>query len=81
MSFTDFLGLIGVVAVSIAFFLLQAQKLSAHGATYLLLNLLGAILVMVSLWYSWNLSSFVIELIWAVVSIYGLWKLRQNKSG
>ena len=41
---------------------------------YSLLNGLGALLIMVSLIYNFNLSSFVIEIAWLMISAYGLWR-------
>jgi hypothetical protein len=45
----DWAGYIGVVLVLLAFFLLQAHKLHGNGLTYQLMNVLGALGVMLSL--------------------------------
>ena len=37
-------------------------------------NLLGALLVIVSLFNHWNLPVFILECCWSGISIYGLWK-------
>jgi hypothetical protein len=45
------------------------------------INLLGAILVLVSLADAWNLPSAVLELFWGAISVYGLvrcWSGRQD---
>jgi paired small multidrug resistance pump len=68
----DFLGNVGVVMMLIAFFLLQAQKMGAHDLSYLLLNGIGAILVLISLWFAFNLSAFAIETAWVAISVYGI---------
>ncbi len=44
-------------------------------------NLIGAVLILVSLIYEWNFPSVVIESFWAVISLYGMAKsLRERRS-
>ena len=71
----DFLGNVGVVMMLVAFFLLQAQKMGAHDLSYLLLNGVGAMLVLISLYFAFNLSAFVIETAWVGISVYGMVRL------
>ena len=68
----DFCGNLGVVVMLIAYFLLQAGKVASADVRYLLLNAGGAILVLISLCYAFNLSAFVMEACWVLVSVYGL---------
>jgi hypothetical protein len=42
------------------------------GWKYPTANLIGSLLIMVSLWKDWNAPSFVVELCWAVISVLGL---------
>lgn len=58
----------------IAYLLLQVDKLSSSSITYLLLNAIGAVLVMVSLMFSFNLSAFLMEAFWLLISLFGLGK-------
>ncbi len=76
-AYFNFVGLIGVVMMVVAFFLLQTGKMSPQAPVYLWLNFIGALAVLVSLARFWNLSSFVIECFWAGISLYGL--LRQGR--
>lgn len=69
------LGFLGAALMLVAYFLLQTRRLSAEALYYSLLNLAGALLVIVSLLHAWNLSAFIIECAWALVSLIGLWKL------
>ena len=77
-AYFNSVGLIGVVMMVIAFFLLQTGKMTPQTPSYLWLNLIGAIAVMVSLFRFWNLSSFVIECFWAGISAWGLMKTRRG---
>jgi ABC-type Na+ efflux pump permease subunit len=79
-AYFNTVGLVGVVMMVIAFFLLQAGKMTPQTPIYLWLNLIGALAVMVSLYRFWNLSSFVIECFWAGISLYGLVKLKRSKT-
>jgi hypothetical protein len=42
--------------------------------SYNMINLVGALLLLVSLCFKFNLASFVIELFWIGASLIGLWK-------
>ena len=73
-SWFDLIGNIGVLLMVVAYLLLQLEKLSSSAISYLLLNALGAILVMISLAFRFNLSAFLMEAFWLLISLYGLAK-------
>ena len=68
----DLLGIIGVVSIVATYMLLQLEKLSATSFLYSAANGLGASLILVSLIYDFNLSAFIIEAFWLLISIYGI---------
>lgn len=70
----DIVGNIGVVCFLVAYFLLQKGVLAHNELRYLLLNLAGAFLLMFSLWINWNLSAFLLEAAWALISVWGIVK-------
>ena len=70
----DVIGMSGTFLVVGAFLLLQLEKLSPTSLAYNLINLSGAILLLISLCYNFNLASFIIELFWIAASIIGLVK-------
>lgn len=74
----DIVGNIGVVCFLVAYFLLQKGVLRHDEMKYLLLNLAGAILLIFSLLINWNLSAFLLEAAWALISIYGIVKFFSN---
>lgn len=79
---SNIIGILGVFLVVLAYFLLQYEKLSAQGFAYPVLNLLGALMILFSLIYAWNLPSVIIETAWAIVSIFGIarkWRHRKGK--
>lgn len=69
----DWAGYIGVVLVLLAFLLLQARKLHGNGLIYQLMNVLGAVGVMLPLLFgSFNTSAFVMQAAWLLIGIYGI---------
>ena len=73
-SWFDLVGNVGVLLMVVAYLLLQLEKLSSSAVSYLLLNAVGAILVIVSLRFRFNLSAFFMEAFWLLISLYGLTK-------
>lgn len=70
----DFIGNLGVFLVLLSYFLLQLARIDPSGMRYSLMNAVGAILICVSLFYSFNLSSFIIEICWLAISGYGIYR-------
>lgn len=72
LAWYDGVGLLGTAMVLVAFALLQAGRLSGTGLAYQLLNLLGAVCLLLSLFGGFNVSVFALQLAWCVVSLYGI---------
>lgn len=68
----DAAGLFGVLLILIAYAGGVADRLDAKRAPSLLLNLAGALLILVSLAYDFNLSAVAMESAWALVALLGL---------
>ena len=84
MTYTiyDVLGNIGVFLIILPYFLLQIRKLSSESLLYSILNVLGASLIIVSLLFDFNLSAFIMEAFWVIISLIGIGKyyLHRNKT-
>ena len=81
MTIPDLIGLTGVALLIVTYALLQLDKIDPKGFWYSFNNLLVAILVTVSLIYTPNLASIVIEVFWFIISLYGVvmfYKRRQD---
>ncbi|OGT07019.1 MAG: hypothetical protein A2103_01685 [Gammaproteobacteria bacterium GWF2_41_13] len=68
------IGILGDFFVLAAYFLLQFRKLKAESITYSLLNLIGALFILFSLCFAWNLPAAIVESAWALLSLYGLFQ-------
>ena len=79
-SWYDFLGNVGVLLILLSYLLLQMKKIKSQSMYYSLMNAAGAILILVSLYYNFNLSAFVMEIFWLLISLYGLWQSRSVKT-
>ena len=75
----DIVGMAGTFLVVLAFFLIQLEKLDPKGLKYNLFNLVGAILLLISLCINFNLASFVIEIFWISASVVGIYKYYSRK--
>ncbi len=81
ISFYDALGLVGATLFVISFAGTQVERLDPHGWPSLTMNLVGAILVLISLTHAFNLASAVLEMVWGLVALYGLIKLIFRRRG
>lgn len=76
----DIVGYIGSAMIIWAYFLLQSGKVTSDDITYPLINLIGAILLMISLMVHTNMPSIIIEIFWIGISVYGVWKILKKKN-
>ncbi|HTI67599.1 MAG TPA: hypothetical protein VL460_08670 [Caulobacteraceae bacterium] len=75
----DLLGLIGAALFVVAFAGMQTEKLDPHRPPALLMNLGGAVLILISLVHDFNLASFVLEAVWGAIALYGLVKFLMGR--
>ena len=70
----DILGTVGVAIIVLTYVLLQLDRIRSHQLSYSLLNAAGALLILLSLYYSFNLPSFIVEFFWLLISLFGIAK-------
>lgn len=76
----DIVGTVGVVLILAAYFLVQNGRITADMLVYPLLNLAGALLLLISLMWSWNTPSVIIELCWITISLYGIARILKKRN-
>jgi hypothetical protein len=74
-NFHDLVGNTGVVLILLTFLLVQLRKMDATGFRYLVANGLGALFILYSLFFDFNLSAFIIESAWLLISVVGLGRI------
>jgi hypothetical protein len=70
----DAIGMLGTLLVLVAYYLLQLEYTDPRGLAYNMINFLGAVFLLVSLYFNFNLASVVMEVFWIGASLIGLWK-------
>lgn len=81
LGWHDVIGTTGAAIILFTYFLLQLQRISSHALSYSLLNGLGAFLILVSLSVEFNLSAFVVEAFWLLISIVGIVRCLAVRAG
>ena len=81
MQFYDVIGFAGAAAIISAYFANQQRWLHSEDWRYPFANLVGAALILVSLFFEWNFPSVVIEIFWVGISLYGVTKaVRESRT-
>ncbi|MTI12605.1 CBU_0592 family membrane protein [Sansalvadorimonas verongulae] len=68
----DVTGVVGVVIYLTPFVLVQLGRMETEELRYSLLNLGGAVCFLISLTHTFNLASFVNNIVWVVFSLVGI---------
>lgn len=76
----DLIGNIGVLVLMIAYLMLQLNKLRSDGLAYSLSNAIGASLIVLSLLVNFNLSAFIMEVFWVLISMLGIYRYFRMKA-
>jgi hypothetical protein len=68
----DLIGNLGVAMILFAYLLVQLGRLDPRGVAGSSVNAIGAFLVVVSLIVDFNLSAFIVEAAWCLISLFGI---------
>ena len=74
MNWYDILGTLGVGIIILTYVLLQIERIRSTQVIYSLLNAVGASLILISLYFDFNLPSVVVEVFWLLISLFGIGK-------
>ena len=78
MLIFDIVGWVGSIMVVLAYLLLSFKKIKP-GLTYQLINLLAATLMAIGLFPRNAWFSFVLQIVWALVAIFAIVKIKSKK--
>tara|TARA_B100001564_G_C20377246_1_gene550683 strand:- start:152 stop:409 length:258 start_codon:yes stop_codon:yes gene_type:complete len=68
----NFIGFTGVACILAAYFLVQTEIISAKSLIFPFINFMGAILLLISLLWTPNIPSIIIEISWIMISLWGI---------
>lgn len=77
----NILGTAGVATIIVTYVLLQIERIRSEQLAYSLLNTVGAILILISLYFEFNFPSFVVEFFWLLISLFGIGKFFLKRKG
>nr|WP_314889181.1 hypothetical protein [uncultured Campylobacter sp.] len=80
MDIFQLIGLLGMICIVAAYFLLQIGRINSETLVYQTINLIGAILLIISLLEHFNLGSFLIEVFWIFITFFGFYKIYKKRS-
>lgn len=70
----DILGFSGVIVMVYSYIRVQLRREYVKSLAYSMGNLIGSTLLAISLCYNWNLPSLISNVIWGLVSAYGVFR-------
>ena len=71
----DLIGCMGTLIILIIYALLQIGKVKANSFSFPFFNLVGAVMILISLTYTWNFAAALMEIAWIIISIFGMVKV------
>jgi len=81
VSFPDIVGILGVVISVYLYARVQWHRDYAKNMMYSLGNFVGSLMIMFSLYYNWNVASFLSNTLWAAISLYGMYRCWKYSCG
>ena len=72
LQWHDWVGSLGVLIIVAAYLWLQIGRIAGQNVVFSGANLLGSMLILVSLYFNFNFSAVLIEIFWIIISLFGL---------
>lgn len=79
MTLTDLIGLTGVATFVVAHFAVQVLRHSPRSDLVIGLNLIGPVLMLISLSQDFNLASVLSQCFWFVLTLVGWWRRQPGR--
>ena len=76
---TDAIGIVGSLTICSAYFAVSTGQMSGESIRYQLINVAGATLLLVSLYYRPNPGAILIEVIWLVIAFVAIIRILRRR--
>ncbi|MEQ8262385.1 hypothetical protein [Pseudohaliea sp.] len=80
MQLHELIGTLGAALIVVTYLLIQLRRIDVSDVRYSVLNATGAALILYSLTVDFNLSAFVIEAFWLLISLVGIIQVLRERS-
>lgn len=80
MSVHDLIGALGALVIAASYFAVQLRRMHPNRPLYPTVNALGAVAILWSLYFEFNLAAALMEGFWLLASLVGLWKCLSDRS-
>ena len=79
LTFIDLVGVFGSFVIAGAYLAVSRAWVTAERPAFHVLNLSGALMILISLWYRPNAGAIMIEVLWIGIALLSLlrWALRR----
>lgn len=74
-TFADGLGVIGSLCICSAYLAVSLGRIDAERLPYQLINIAGAVLLLISLYFRPNLGAIVIEVLWITIAVIAIGRI------
>ena len=74
-TFADGLGVIGSLCICSAYLAVSLGRIDAERLPYQLINIAGAVLLLISLYFRPNLGAIMIEVLWITIAVIAIGRI------
>ena len=75
LGWMDGVGVLGSLLLCIAYASVSSQWLASNSIRFQIMNLVGALLLLASLWTRPNYGAILIEIVWAMIATVSLFRI------
>ena len=79
LTFVDYVGIAGSLVIAAAYLAVSRGWVTGEQPLFQLMNLTGALMILLSLYYRPNAGAIIIEVLWVGIAVFSLINYRRNR--